>query len=206
LQYSPDRAGDRHAVHGGREVPQSGRQGRLSQAACRPRPARRADVRRELRQRRPRPLLPAHGDRRRDAVPALDRRLAGGGRIRGRARRRRQDHPGGAGAAAVTDSTAGYAHEAPNLLERYEKISVEDLHKPFWHLIPKTSSRFVDIGAGTGRDAAAFAAMGHQVVAVEPVDALREGAKTLHPSPRIEWLADGLPALAVLRARGETFD
>jgi hypothetical protein len=48
--------------------------------------------------------------------------------------------------------------------------------------------------------------MGHQVVAVEPVDALREGAKTLHPSPRIEWLADGLPALAVLRARGETFD
>jgi len=106
----------------------------------------------------------------------------------------------------VTDSTAGYAREAPNLLERYEKISVEDLHKPVWHLIPATPSRLVDIGAGTGRDAAAFAAMGHQVVAVEPVDALREGAKTLHPSPRIEWLADGLPALAVLRARGETFE
>jgi SAM-dependent methyltransferase len=106
----------------------------------------------------------------------------------------------------VTDSTAGYAREAPNLLERYEKISVEALHEPVWHLIPGTPSRLLDIGAGTGRDAAAFAAMGHQVVAVEPVDELREGAKTLHPSPRIEWLADGLPALAMVSARRETFD
>jgi SAM-dependent methyltransferase len=106
----------------------------------------------------------------------------------------------------VSDSTAGYAREASDLLKRYEAMSVEDLHRPVWHLIPTTPSRLLDIGAGTGRDAAAFAAMGHQVVAVEPVDELREGAKTLHPSPRIEWLADGLPALALLRARGETFD
>jgi SAM-dependent methyltransferase len=106
----------------------------------------------------------------------------------------------------VTQSTAGYAREAPNLLERYEKIAVEDLHKPVWHLIPATPSRLLDIGAGTGRDAAAFAAMGHQVVAVEPVGELREGAKKLHPSPRIEWLADSLPALLVVRARGERFD
>jgi SAM-dependent methyltransferase len=28
----------------------------------------------------------------------------------------------------------------------------------------------------------------------------------LHPSPRIEWLADTLPALPHMRARGETFD
>ena len=106
----------------------------------------------------------------------------------------------------MTHSTAGYAREAPNLLERYEKIVVEDLHKPVWHLIPATPSRLLDIGAGTGRDAAAFAAMGHQVVAVEPVDELREGARKLHPSPSIEWLADGLPSLAVVRARGERFD
>jgi SAM-dependent methyltransferase len=106
----------------------------------------------------------------------------------------------------VSDSTAGYAREASDLLKRYEAMSVEDLHRPVWHLIPTTPSRLLDIGAGTGRDAAAFAAMGHQVVAVEPVDELRDGAKTLHPSPHIEWLADGLPALALLRARGETFD
>jgi SAM-dependent methyltransferase len=106
----------------------------------------------------------------------------------------------------VSDSTAGYANEAPSLLKAYEAIAVEDVHRPVWRLIPTTPSRLLDIGAGTGRDAAAFAAMGHQVVAVEPVDELREGAKRLHPSPRIEWLADGLPSLSLLRARGETFD
>jgi SAM-dependent methyltransferase len=106
----------------------------------------------------------------------------------------------------MTHSTAGYAREAPDLLNRYEKIIVDDLHKPVWHLIPTTPSRLLDIGAGTGRDAAAFAAMGHRVVAAEPVDELREGAKRLHPSPRIEWLADGLPALRLVRARRETFD
>jgi len=43
-------------------------------------------------------------------------------------------------------------------------------------------------------------------VAVEPVDEMREGGKKLHPSPAIEWLADGLPDLPFLRARHETFD
>lgn len=106
----------------------------------------------------------------------------------------------------MTESTAGYAQEAPGLLKAYEAIAVEDVHRPVWHLISTEPARLLDIGAGTGRDAAHFATMGHQVVAVEPVDELRDGAKALHPSPRIEWLKDGLPALSALRARGETFD
>jgi SAM-dependent methyltransferase len=64
----------------------------------------------------------------------------------------------------------------------------------------------VDIGAGTGRDAAALAAKGHEVVAVEPTHELRRPGMTLHPSSRIEWLDDSLPDLAVLTARGEPFD
>jgi len=106
----------------------------------------------------------------------------------------------------VSDSVAGYAKEAPALLEAYERISPEALHRPVWHLIPTAPSRLLDIGSGSGRDAAHFAEMGHQVVAVEPVDAMRAGAMRLHPSPRIEWLADTLPSLALVRARGETFD
>ena len=106
----------------------------------------------------------------------------------------------------MTDSTAGYAQEAPALLKAYEAIAVEDVHRPVRHLIPTETSRLLDIGAGTGRDAAHFAEMGHRVVAVEPVDALREGAQKLHPSPRIEWLKDSLPTLASVRARGETFE
>jgi 2-polyprenyl-3-methyl-5-hydroxy-6-metoxy-1,4-benzoquinol methylase len=104
------------------------------------------------------------------------------------------------------ESTAGYAREAPDLFKLYESISPETLHRPVWHLIPTEPSRLLDIGAGTGRDAAHFAAMGHQVLAVEPVDEMREGARKLHSSPRIEWLADTLPALACVQARGELFD
>jgi SAM-dependent methyltransferase len=74
------------------------------------------------------------------------------------------------------------------------------------HLIPREPCRVLDIGAGTGRDAAGFAAMGHRVVTVEPTEEMRRGAIALHPNPLIEWLDDSLPDLARVRARGEQFD
>ena len=100
----------------------------------------------------------------------------------------------------------GYAEEAEALFKRYESVPFGDTHRQVLHLLPAAPSLVLDIGAGTGRDAAALAAMGHNVVAVEPTAPLREGAKVLHPSPKIEWLDDGLPALALLSARGEQFD
>jgi protein-L-isoaspartate O-methyltransferase len=102
--------------------------------------------------------------------------------------------------------TEGYADEASELFRYYESISAAEMHGAILHLIPKSPRKIVDIGAGTGRDAAWFAGMGHQVVAVEPLDAMRIPAMALHSSPHIEWLDDSLPDLAVLRGRGERFD
>lgn len=102
--------------------------------------------------------------------------------------------------------TEGYADEAEALIGRYENMSAAALHAPVLHLISKQPGKILDIGAGTGRDAAWFAAMGHHVVAVEPTAPLRNAAIALHPSPRIEWLDDRLPDLDPLRARGERFD
>lgn len=102
--------------------------------------------------------------------------------------------------------TENYNEEAPDLLKRYESISFTDAHRPVLHLIPRDPCRVLDIGAGTGRDAAGFAAVGHSVVAVEPTEAMRRGAIALHPSPLIEWLDDGLPDLAMLLKRDEQFD
>ncbi|MGH7059211.1 MAG: class I SAM-dependent methyltransferase [Stellaceae bacterium] len=101
---------------------------------------------------------------------------------------------------------AGYAQEAEALLERYESIAFADVHRTVLHLFPRSAGRVLDIGAGTGRDAAAFAALGHRVVAVEPTGELRSRATALHPSPLIEWLDDSLPELVVLRGREERFD
>ena len=102
--------------------------------------------------------------------------------------------------------TEGYAEEAEALFEQYESIPFADAHRVVLHLIPAVPGRVLDIGSGTGRDAAWFAGRGHSVVAVEPTDAMRLPAMALHPSPRIDWLDDSLPDLAALRGRGETFD
>jgi SAM-dependent methyltransferase len=102
--------------------------------------------------------------------------------------------------------TEGYGAEAAVLLQRYESVSFADHHRAVAHLFPPPPARILDIGAGTGRDAAGFAALGHRVVAAEPTAEMRQGAMALHPSPAIDWVDDSLPDLAVLRARGGTFD
>ncbi|MEZ5919730.1 MAG: class I SAM-dependent methyltransferase [Parvularculaceae bacterium] len=104
------------------------------------------------------------------------------------------------------ESARGYAEEAADLLVRYEKIPVEKVYDPVLGLIPPGTLKIVDIGAGTGQAAAWFAARGDRVVAVEPVDELREGAQLLHPDPSIEWVDDGLPHLRSIETRKSEFD
>ena len=98
--------------------------------------------------------------------------------------------------SAKVSGTEGYAEEAEALFKRYESIPAADAHRAVLHLIPAMPVRVLDIGSGTGRDAAWFASRGHSVVAVEPTDAMRLPAMALHPSPRIDWLDDSLPDLA----------
>ncbi len=100
----------------------------------------------------------------------------------------------------------GYTEEADALTRQYESVRFIDVHGPVLHLLPTGPSDVLDIGAGTGRDAAALAGMGHRVVAVEPTAALGDRAARLHPSPRIEWIEDYLPHLARLMRRGNRFD
>lgn len=99
-----------------------------------------------------------------------------------------------------------YERQADQLSDAWERVSFTDVHQPVLHLIPSHPSDVVDVGAGTGRDAAAFADMGHRVVAVEPTAALRASAMKLHPSARIKWVDDSLPELAQLTSRGQDFD
>lgn len=108
--------------------------------------------------------------------------------------------------SAEPSGTEGYAAEADALVRQYESIPFAAVHQWVLHLLPTAPARVLDIGAGTGRDAAGFAALGHAVTAVEPTAVLRARAMALHPSPRIIWLDDHLPDLRVLSARAEAFD
>jgi SAM-dependent methyltransferase len=107
---------------------------------------------------------------------------------------------------ARLSGTQGYAEEAETLLSGYEGVSFARLHADILKLLPPAPARVLDIGAGSGRDAGAFAERGYQVVAVEPTGELREPGRVLHPSPHIEWIDDGLPDLATLAGLAAAFD
>jgi len=102
--------------------------------------------------------------------------------------------------------TKGYAEEAEELVKRYESIPFAKKHQAVLHLIPSAPCSVLDIGAGTGADAAWLAKLGHRVVAVEPTDALRLPGMALHPSALIAWVNDSLPHLVRTRQRGQQFD
>ena len=117
------------------------------------------------------------------------------------------DHQTGESPVSINASgTEGYAEAAQSLISQWQNISFDELHSPVLHLLRTRPSRVLDVGAGIGTDAAALAAMGHKVVAVEPVDEFRAAGVKLHPSSRIEWLDDSLPDLAVVGAMTGKFD
>jgi SAM-dependent methyltransferase len=106
----------------------------------------------------------------------------------------------------MSDSTAGYASIADQLVVQYEGISFEEVHGQILHLIPAKAGRALDIGAGTGRDAAALARRGFSVTAAEPTAEMAAHGQRLHAGLDITWIDDALPHLPLLTARGETYD
>ena len=85
-------------------------------------------------------------------------------------------------------------------------VDFEDVHKDLIYEIPNPPAHVLDIGAGSGRDAAWFAKRGYNVTAVEPATKLRDLASKLHPNERITWLNDSLPSLSRLRTSNKQFD
>ncbi|MFE7927516.1 class I SAM-dependent methyltransferase [Streptomyces sp. NPDC057456] len=65
-------------------------------------------------------------------------------------------------------------------------------------LLPLPGVRAMDVGAGTGRDAAALARRGYEVTAVEPVRELADVARHLNPHQKVRWVQDALPDLGRL--------
>jgi protein-L-isoaspartate O-methyltransferase len=99
-----------------------------------------------------------------------------------------------------------YEQHSVRLVEQYESLAFQEVHAGLLDMLPPAGATVLDIGAGSGRDAAWFAANGYDVVAVEPSEAMLAHARTLHPSSRIHWLSDSLPDLANVRRLGLSFD
>ncbi len=96
-------------------------------------------------------------------------------------------------------SAAGYDRDAAKLVKQYESIPFEEMFGTLLRLFPASPCRVLDVGAGSGRDAAALAKRGHAVVAVEPTDAMRDAGRALHSDVSVDWVDDALPDLTALR-------
>ena len=106
----------------------------------------------------------------------------------------------------VRDVVAAYDAAGRQLFDDYEKPRFDSVHKRVLDLLPDDAGSVLDVGAGSGRDAAWFASKGHDVVAVEPSARMREQAMKRHRSSRIRWLDDRLPALEKVLKSKCSFD
>jgi SAM-dependent methyltransferase len=108
----------------------------------------------------------------------------------------------------IKSGTAERYYEAQSaaLLNRYEAVTFEEVHADVLPFLPATPCSALDVGAGSGRDAAWLARKGWKVVAAEPSHALREGGRHLHAEKAIRWLDDSLPDLALTKRLGVTFE
>ena len=99
-----------------------------------------------------------------------------------------------------------YEANAEAVVPQYEAIDPAALHGWLRDLLPNAPVAVLDVGAGSGRDAAWLASLGHEVMAAEPSAAMRGEAARLHPDPRIRWTDDALPELAGAVRSGLSFD
>ncbi|MEN9315691.1 MAG: hypothetical protein RIS35_2084 [Pseudomonadota bacterium] len=106
----------------------------------------------------------------------------------------------------IHDPGAWYDSHAPELARSYEAIDPAQLHAWLHDLLPTPGAAALDVGAGTGRDAAWLESLGFEVVAVEPSAAMRAQATALHPDATVRWIADALPRLPEARRLGMRFD
>lgn len=106
----------------------------------------------------------------------------------------------------IAHSTGWYDAQAADLARRYEAVDPASLHDWVKRLLPDAPGTILDIGAGSGRDAAWFISRGYDVIAIEPSTGMRSEGQRLHPDPRIRWINDRLPDLSIVGPMGISFD
>src|SRR5690606_7747655 len=98
-----------------------------------------------------------------------------------------------------------YSRDAQRFFEQYQSLRFEAVHHTWLTRLPQPPGFALDIGAGSGRDAAALAARGWDVLAVEPADGLRELGEQATQGLSVQWLNDRLPDLSQVRALSYRF-
>jgi SAM-dependent methyltransferase len=105
-----------------------------------------------------------------------------------------------------SDAVAWYDQHADGVVERHESVAPEKVDAWLENFLPSQSALALDVGAGSGRDAAWLVSRGHQVIAVEPSEQTRAHGVRLHGTDKIRWINDRLPGLENVHRIGISFD
>ena len=99
-----------------------------------------------------------------------------------------------------------YDDNAERLFNDYVSLSFYDIFQDVAVFFSNSITTVLDVGAGSGRDAAALADMGFYVTAVEPSERMRTLASSRYKSEKISWVNDSLPLLREVIKNQQTFD
>lgn len=99
-----------------------------------------------------------------------------------------------------------YDQHAEALADGYESVSFEEAYPFLLPLLSAETLRVLDVGSGTGRDAAWISERGHQVIAAEPSSAMRRIARELHSKTDVKWIDAKLPELEDAALQNRNFD
>lgn len=93
-----------------------------------------------------------------------------------------------------------FDRDAERLADRYESVSFSTLYASITDLLPPVG-RVLDVGCGSGRDAAHFAGDGYAVVAIDGSAGMLSQAESRHPHADVSWRRDTLPELRTVDGR-----
>ncbi|WP_456268812.1 methyltransferase domain-containing protein [Kushneria sp. AK178] len=99
-----------------------------------------------------------------------------------------------------------YSENAERFFAQYQQLAFDEVHGDWLHHLSERVGLALDAGAGSGRDAAALAQRGWEVLAVEPAAGLRALGEESTAGLSVQWLDDALPGLNQVRTLGYRFD
>ncbi|MEM6725161.1 MAG: class I SAM-dependent methyltransferase [Bacteroidota bacterium] len=106
----------------------------------------------------------------------------------------------------IPKGSQGYVQRLASFIRATDALSFDELHQDFLPFLPVAPAQILDLGAGIGRDAFVLSERGHQVHALEPLDAFREVGQIRYVSDQLIWVEDSLPELKSLMQSDLRFD
>jgi protein-L-isoaspartate O-methyltransferase len=92
-----------------------------------------------------------------------------------------------------------YNRNAKQVFEKYQGVDPIKVHASWLGHMPPKPGLALDVGGGSGRDAAWLSQLGWEVVVVEPAIALLQLGQKATETDSVTWINDALPILVKLQ-------